>query len=207
MMKKADTTEIHELTRAVIAKQVTALNARRSQIVSQRASWYANAVKQGFDSSTPMVDADERAAREHAKHLLNGNAPESLSLPPAISLDKQLAREQRGIDIAIKVLLDKDLVARTTEAVIWGEENNVVWRNIAGEIVLAMLRLEALKLRAQELLDTCPDIMAIKLPVWLVGHHLEPVHPSVVPLNELRSMALAEGVITQAQIRKTENVE
>jgi hypothetical protein len=58
------------------------------------------------------MHADERAAFEHARHVLNGHAPPELSIPPeeAISLDRILLRKQRGNEIALKILSDEDLV-------------------------------------------------------------------------------------------------
>src|SRR5439155_14282924 len=105
------------LTCAEIDRQVRLHSERRRQIINERAAMYASALKNGTSGETPVVDADERAAREHAKGLLNGAAPESLSLPPEITRDRMLLREQRGIEIALKILTDKSLVSRAADAV------------------------------------------------------------------------------------------
>src|SRR6266702_1356460 len=97
-------TEIHDLTTAEIGRQVKIHVERSQQIMTERAAMYASALKNGGWRDTPVVDADERAAREHAKSLLNGSAPESLSLPPEITRDRMLLREQRGIEIVLKIL-------------------------------------------------------------------------------------------------------
>src|SRR5258707_5431887 len=102
-----NTNDIHALTTAEIGRQVRMHSERRKQIVAERAAMYASALKNGTTGETPVVDADERAAREHAKHLLNGSAPESLNLPPEIARDRILLREQRGIEITLKILTHK----------------------------------------------------------------------------------------------------
>jgi hypothetical protein len=205
MMKQtsAASAEIHELTVAEIARQVNALAGRRQQIVNERASTYAHALKNGGGGDSPLVDADERAAREHAKTLLNGSAPASLSLPPDITRDKVLYREQRGIDIALKILGDKGLVARAAAAVEWAEANADEWRQIARDTVLTAMRLDELERRAASLLDQCIDITAVNLPMAnLLGGR--PI--SETPVSDLIEIALAKGVVTPAEIRKAKNV-
>jgi hypothetical protein len=164
---------------------------------------YANALKNGVSSESPAVDADERAAREHAKNLLNGSAPASLSLPPEITRDKILYREQRGIEIALKILADKDLVARAADAVAWAEANDSRWRALCREITLTAIKLEALEHSARELIEQCCELSAVRLPMAnIVGGR----SISEIPLGDLTETALAEGVVTSAEIRKAKNV-
>ena len=140
--------QIHALTVSEINRQVAIHSARRRQIVEQRASIYAAAQKNGSASDAPIIDADEKAAREHAKKLLNGAAPASLSaLESGVTLDKFLYREKRGIDIALKILDDQELVAKAVEAVEWGEAHSAEWRQLAREITLTAVRLDALDAR------------------------------------------------------------
>ena len=142
--KNAET--IHALTILEVHRQVAIHAARRAQIVEQRRTLYAAALKNGGATNTPVLDADEKAAREHARALLNGAAPPSLSSSPeaGITLDKVLYREQRGIDIALKILNDKELVARSVEAVEWAGAHGAEWRALAREITLAAVRLDSL---------------------------------------------------------------
>jgi hypothetical protein len=194
------TSEIHELTTAEIARQIRGHSERHRQIVAERGSMYAAALKNGGASGfPPLIDDDEKAARLHAKHLLNGAAPESLSLPPEITRDRMLLREQRGIEIALKILTDQDLTARATEAVQWAEANGDRWRTLCREIVLTTIKLEALKHGASELLGHCPDIFAVRLPMANIAI-------SEIPINELTETALTAGVVTSAEIRKAQNV-
>jgi hypothetical protein len=163
-------TEIHALTTAEIGRQVKIHTDRSRQIINERAAMYAHALKNGGRVDTPMVDADERAAREHAKSLLNGSAPESLSLPPEITRDRMLLREQRGIEITLKVLADKTLVARAAEAVGWAEANRGEYRALCREITLTAIRLEAVEARARRLLEGCGDLFAVRLPMVIVAN-------------------------------------
>jgi len=200
-----NTSEIHELTSAEIARQIRMHSERRLQITNERASIYSSALKNGGATETPaVIDDDEKAARSHAKHLLNGAAPESLSsVESSITLDKKLYREQRGIDIALKILADKDLVARATEAVEWAEAHSDEWRQLVREIVITTIRLNALERRAGELLGGCGDIFAVRLPlVNVIGGRAI----SETPIGDLTETALAQGVVTSAEIRKAQNV-
>ena len=162
--------QIHALTVSEINRQVAIHSARRRQIVEQRASIYAAAQKNGSASDAPIIDADEKAAREHAKTLLNGAAPASLSaLESGVTLDKFLYREMRGIDIALKILDDQELVAKAVEAVEWGEaQHGAEWRQLARDITLTAVRLDALDRGARQLLAGCPDLLAVQLPMTVI---------------------------------------
>jgi hypothetical protein len=195
-------TEIHALTTAEIGRQVKIHTDRSRQIINERAAMYAHALKNGGRVDTPMVDADERAAREHAKSLLNGSAPESLSLPPEITRDRMLLREQRGIEITLKVLADKTLVARAAEAVEWAEANRDEYLALCREITLTAIRLEAVEARARRLLEGCGDLFAVRLPMVIIANSRS---ISEIPLGDLKDAALAEGVVTQGEIRQAQN--
>src|SRR5258706_7091999 len=196
-----NTSDIHALTTAEIGRQVRMHSERRKQIVNERAAMYAGALKNGGSVETPIVDDDERAARSHAKRLLNGAAPESLSLPPEITRDRMLLREQRGIEIALKILGDKDLVARAADAVAWAEANGDRWRALCREITLTAIKLEALEQGARDLIGQCVDPFAVRLPMANVigGRAI-----SEMPVSELSETALAQGIITASDIKKAE---
>ena len=198
-MATKNTETIHALTTAEIFRQVKIHGDRSRQIINERAAMYANALKNGVRGDTPIVDADERAAREHAKSLLNGSAPQSLSLPPEITRDRMLLREQRGIEIVLKILSDKALVSRASEAVEWAEANGDQWRALCRDIMLTAIKLDALERAAQEMIGRCPDIFAVNLPL---GNKIGGRAISEIPLSDLTEAALAAGVISGAEIRK-----
>jgi len=199
MAKNTDT--IHALTVAEINRQVKIHVERSQQIMNERAAMYASALKNGYSGDTPVVDADERAAHEHAKSLLNGSAPDSLSLPPEITRDRMLLREQRGIEIVLKILGDKSLVARATEAVEWAEAHGPQWRALCRDLTLTAIKLDALERATQELIGKCPDIFAVNLPM---GNVVGGRAISETPISDLTETALSQGIVTSAEIRKAQ---
>lgn len=197
MSKQTRDSEIHDLTAAEISRQLIALAERDQQITNELADRYRSALKNG--GPAPIIDADEQASREHARSLLNGSAPESLSAAPELNRDKILYREKRGIAIAMKILASKSLVARATEAVIWAEEHADEWKSLCRDVVLTANRLASLEESAQRLLDQCIDVHSIRLPmVNVVGGR--PI--SDTPISELTEAALAAAVVTSAEVRK-----
>jgi hypothetical protein len=192
-------TTIHELTTVEIARQTAPLAARLQEIINMRAENYRTA----SNVSTTIVDPDERAAREHAKYLLNGSAAGSLFLPPKIQPDRELLREQRGIEIALKIYASKDLVARATEAIQWAEANHNGWLELCRAITLTAIKLDALEVSAQRLLEQCIDVSSIRLPMAnIIGGRAI----SETPISDLTERALAAGVITASEVKKAKNV-
>jgi hypothetical protein len=198
--KQTSASEIHELTTAEIGRQTTVIVERDRQITAELAERYKNALKNG--GPPPMIDADEQAAREHARSLLNGSAPESLSLAPELNRDKILYREKRGIAIALKILASKDLVARAVEAVRWAEEHDGEWRALCRDIVLAAVRLNELEARSQRLLGQCIDVSSIRLPM---ANKIGGRAISETPIAELTEIGLAAGIVTSAEIKKAKS--
>jgi hypothetical protein len=201
MAMKNTEIEIHELTRAEIARQVGALSERRNRIIQDRADIYASRTKNGLPS--PAYTVDETAARAIAKRLLNGAAPESLSAPLETGdRDILLSREQRGIEIASKILNDKAMAASAAEAVIWGEENRKRWRSLCNQMALAAVRMDALERSMQALIESCPDPFAVRLP--LANTVSRPI--SDTPVREWVENAPAEDVINRSEVEKAMHV-
>jgi hypothetical protein len=113
-----------------------------------------------------------------------------------------LAREQAGIDIVLKVLNDKSLVATAAAAVEWAEENGAKWAGICREVVLATARLDALHKTASELLASCPDIGAARL---VLGNYIGG-DPTSVSVDDLIAAAEAQGVVNAADLKKVRHV-
>jgi hypothetical protein len=198
MAKHTDT--IHQMARAEIARQVQALTERRNAITDERRRLYEVQRKTG--NAGPVLDTHELAARKVAKSILNGSAPESL-VPPdtssSITLDNKLAIEARGIDIALKILSDKDVEAKAAEAVLWAEANRDKWRELCRDVVLTSIRLDALGASVDEMLASCPDPFAVNMAM---GSLVEAKHISEPFLNELTSAALSAGIVTQSDVKK-----
>ena len=200
-MPTKDTETIHALTRAEIGRQIKIHAARRAAIIEERAALYGQ--HGPAMGASPAIDDDERASREHARGLLNGNAPKSLLAPPALTRDRVLAREQRALELVLKILSSDEVEARAAEAVRWSEENADRWRILCREIILVAIRLHALECSARELLDQCVDLHAVRLPLAnVIGGR--PI--SETSLGEIAERALHEGVITSAEKRKAEHV-
>ena len=129
--------------------------------------------------------------------------PKSLLAPPALTRDRVLAREQRALELVLKILSSDEVEARAAEAVRWSEENADRWRILCREIILVAIRLHALECSARELLDQCVDLHAVRLPLAnVIGGR--PI--SETSLGEIAERALHEGVITSAEKRKAEHV-
>ena len=192
--------EIHAITTAEIRRQIEVHRARRAQIIEERAALFGAA---GKFTSPAVINEDEKASREHARALLNGHAPKSLSMPPAISRDRILLREERALDLVLKILGDESIAARATEAVAWAEEHGDEWRAVCCQIILTALRLDALECRARNLLEQCVDLHAVKLPLAnVIGGR--PI--SETSLSELAERALGAGIITSSAKGKAEHV-
>jgi hypothetical protein len=198
--KQTGNSEIHELTTVEIGRQTTILAARDVEITNELADRYKTSQRNG--GPTPIMDADEQAAREHARSLLNGSAPESLSLAPELNRDKILYREKRGIAIALKILASKDLVARATEAVMWAEAHRDQWTSLCHDITLSAIRLDALEVSARRLLEQCIDVHSIRLPM---ANKIGGRSISGTPIAELTEIALAAGVVTAGEVKKAKS--
>jgi hypothetical protein len=209
-MATKNTETVHELTRAEIARQKGIHADRRLQITKQRADLYLRSSKGGAPALSLSVE--EKAARAHAKRLLNGAAPASLDPPGEVdfsSVDMALAVEQRGIDIALKVLGDKDLLARAAEAVNWAETHADRWRQLVRETIVTAAKSEALELAMSSLIGECVDIDAINLPMAnMVGHRCMNTIAGFVEVtpNDLIEAGLRAGIVSQRDIDKVKNV-
>jgi hypothetical protein len=216
MMTKYATTvdpEIHDLTRAEIARQIRALVTEREQITSQRAALY----QRSSNGGSSLLSVDEKAARSYAKFVLGGVAPAELE-PPAsefdhASMDRQFAAKQRGLDIAIRILGNQELAARAAEAVAWAETHAAKWRNLVRETIMAAARLEALERAAADVIAQCPDISAISWPLTnLVGTKERQVsglgYTGFMPVtpDDLIEAGLAAGIVQPREIDKARNV-
>jgi hypothetical protein len=209
-MATKNTETAHELTRAEIARQITHLFEENRQFIEQRVDLQTRASTGG--GYTSSLSVDERAALAYAKIKLNGHAPPSLEPSSELdfsSLDRQLAVKQRGNEIAIKILSDKDLLARAAEAVNWAETHADRWRQLVHETIVTAAKLEALELAVSTLIGECVDIDAISLPMAnMVGHRCMNTIGGRVEVrpSDLIEAGLKAGLVTQREIEKAKNV-
>jgi hypothetical protein len=196
-MKTSPTTT----TTTELRRQIATLDARRAVITTELAAIYAESVKQGASARAPvLLDEDEKAARSHALSLLSGIDTAKFSLPPEISRERELFRERRGIDLALKILTDKLDEATEAATVRWWKTAEPKWRELVRQAVLAKVRLHALDRRAEAMFEGI-DLLAV--PRMQMGHFIGTVSPT--PLHEITAAALEAGVVSRAEIKEAEN--
>jgi hypothetical protein len=187
--------EIHELAARDFHSQIKANNGRLMGVIKELAAIY----KSGSASTPPpALTEDERAARQIAKNILNGEEID-LFVPPEVDREKLLYREKRGIELAIDILNKKYSDARAAQAVAAAEALKPGWRKLMRERTLTRVRLDALDRQAQEILEQSPDRSAIDLPLMnTVGW--QPV--GEMALEHLIKPSLEADLVTAAELRK-----
>jgi hypothetical protein len=182
-----------------IRRQIAALNERRAAITVELQAIFAETVKRGVASSSPiLLDDDEKAARQHALSLLSGVATD-ISLPPEVSRERELFRERRGIDLALAVLARKLEDATAAAVAKWWKAQEAKWQALAREMVLAAIRLNALDRRAEAMFT---GIETVHLPPVALGRFIGIV--AQTPIHELVAAAMESGVLTRAEIQEVE---
>jgi hypothetical protein len=193
----------HPKTAFEIRQALRKLAERDRALTSEAAELY-RATQAGTAPSQPLSDHNRRVTA-HIQLLMNGSTPHHL-LVPAISRDEQIRVERDAIAFVSKNLSQQEDSARYDEAEQWVTENDKPWRARCREIVLAAERLAALEESARQFLlpidGTCVKIamgstIASGLSLLGIGD----------PVREMRSAALSEKIITEAEIRKAQNVE
>src|SRR5690348_17311376 len=113
-MNKHSEAQTHAQIRAEIASRVEALADELRKVIAEQVKIAPEVLKGG----STFFSTDEQASRELAKTLLNGHAPASLTYERSsvIDVDRNLRRRRRALEIALGILHNEDLVARTAEA-------------------------------------------------------------------------------------------
>jgi hypothetical protein len=195
----------HPSTRAEFQQMRAALFERKRTLQNEGAANYA-AMKSGSPPSRPLSD-HERRVTAHIQLLMNGSTPPHL-LMPAATRDEQIRSEIDAIDFVERDLGRQEELVLQREAEQWVFEHAAEWRALCREIVLAAVRLAALEDRARaaiEPIQSRPSIGGLAMGSS-IGSGLSLLGIGD-PLLDLRSQALKEGVVTNAEIRKAANVE
>jgi hypothetical protein len=193
----------HPVTLAEIRRAQRDLVARALELRTEGAANY-RALQSGTAPSRPLSD-HERRVTAHIQKMMNGSTPAHL-LAPAVSRDDQIRAELDAIDFVSRDLARREEQVRYDEAEKWVSDNAKEWRALCREIVLAAERLAALEESARQFL----------LPIE--GTHVKIAMGSTIasglsllgvgdPLREMRSAALSEKIVSEAEIRKAQNVE
>jgi hypothetical protein len=205
MSKQPTTPDIghHPSTVAEIRKVLRDLGVRDRELQTEGAENY-RALQAGTAPSRPLSD-HERRVTAHIQKLMNGSTPSHL-LMPAVSRDDQIRAERDAIAFVARDLARQEELARYSEAETWVAENDKPWRALCREIMLAAERLAALEESARQFLmpiESCHLKIAMGSTIGS-GLSLLGIGD---PLLDLRSAALKEKIVTEAEIRKAKNVE
>jgi hypothetical protein len=190
----------HPVTVTEIRQVQQDLAARDRELRNEGAENY-RALQAGTAPSRPISD-HERRVTAHIQKLMNGSTPSHL-LVPAVSRDDQIRAELDAIAFVSRDLARREEQARYDEAEKWVSDNAKQWHALCREIVLAAERLAALEENARQFL----------LPIE--GTHVRIAMGSTIasglsllgigdPLQEMRSAALQEKIVTEAEIRKAQ---
>jgi hypothetical protein len=194
----------HPTTVAEIRQTMAALSERERALQNEgAASW--KAMQAGSPPSRPLSDHDRRVTA-HIQLLMNGSTPSHL-LVPAVSRDQQIRAELDAIAYVGRDLGRKLDDAQHHEAEQWVLDHATEWRALCREIVLAGVRLASLEERARDM------IAQIQSPWPVSGLAMGNSIGSGLsllgvgdPLQELRTGALKEGIVTNSELKKAQNV-
>lgn len=191
--------EIHALTVNEISRQTGDYSKRRQKITAELAAICASH-KAGDPIEQPLSD-HARNVRERAKAMLNGYAPPSLTLPPAVTRETELTIERDAIDIVLKALSQSELVARAAEAAQWIIKNEPSWREMCRQRVLAEVRAEALKDLALKMQEAAGGIYAVPLPMarFILSRD--------VTVADMCHAALEAGIVSRTDLERAANVD
>jgi hypothetical protein len=146
----------------------------------------------------------ERRVTAHIQLLMNGSTPQHL-LVPVVSRDEQIRAELDAIAFVVRDLGRQEELAREREDQQWIVEHATEWRALCREIVLVAVRLESLEERARETLKAIQSWPVSGLAMGrTIGSGLSLLGIGD-PLLDLRTDALKEGVVTNAEIKKAQN--
>ncbi|WP_342728873.1 hypothetical protein AAFG07_20860 [Bradyrhizobium sp. B097] len=191
-------------TSAEIRAVRSALSEHDRALMSEDAGIYQASLK-GLPPPRPLTE-HECMVRDHLKTLLNGSTPAHFLGGSDVSRLQQIRANREAIAIADKHWAQKEGEAREREAQEYIDRNADAWREVCREIVFTSTRLLALENRAREMLEPVQGAWGLNIAMATTiasGFSLLGVGD---PLRELHDAAVAERIVTQAEIRKTQNV-
>jgi hypothetical protein len=186
--------------------------ARRELFVRQRAlqeegAASFKAMQAGAPPSRPLSD-HERRVTAHIQLLMNGSTPAHLLVPP-VSRDDQIRAELDAIAYVDRDLGRREEDAQEREAQQWVIDHDAQWRGLCREIVLAAVKLASLEERAREMLEPTQSSPPGSIRGLAMGASVGS-GLSILgigdPLVDLRTAALKEGIVTNSEIKKAQNV-
>jgi hypothetical protein len=160
------------------------------------------AIQAGTATSRPLSD-HERRVTAHIQLMMNGSTPPHL-LTPAISRGEQIRAERDAIAYVQRGLSRQEELARYSEAETWVAENDKPWRALCREIVLCATRLASLEERARKMLEPIEGVWVVMPMGATIASGLSLLGIGD-PLIDMRTAALKEKIVTDAEIRKAQN--
>jgi hypothetical protein len=193
----------HPVTVAEIRQVQLDLAVRVRELQNEGAGNY-QALQAGTAPSRPLSD-HERRVTAHIQKLMNGSTPSHL-LVPAVSRDDQIRAELDAIAFVSRDLGRRTELARYSEAETWVAENDKPWRALCREIILCATRLASLEERARKMLGPIEGVCVVMPMGTTIGSGLSLLGIGD-PLIDMRTAALKEKIVSEAEIRKAQNVE
>jgi hypothetical protein len=193
----------HPTTAAELRQAQRTLGERDRALMAEAAENYRGS-QLGIAPSRPLSD-HERRVTGHIQLLMNGSTPAHL-LTPAILREDQIRAERDAIAYVQRELIRQEDLARHSEAENWVAEHDKLWRSLCKEIVLCATRLASLEEHARKMLEPIEGAY-VALPMGsTIGSGLSLLGIGD-PLLDMRTAALKERIVTDAEIRKAQNVE
>jgi hypothetical protein len=202
-MNKRTRDEIDHLTVAEVRRQAAVFSEKRRAVIAELAT--IQTTRQKGAPPALLLSDHEKQAHSRAVQLLNGHAG-ILKLPEAGDREAELMVEADALDLVLRGLRDQEAIARAADAVRWVEANKGKWAALCRDIVLTAVKLQALEQRARDMIAELPDWAPGLALGGLIGGRSIYDGSTEDPTREARDAALAQGVVSDAEIRKAQNV-
>lgn len=193
----------HPSTVAEIRQAIRKL-AERERVLTDEDAENWRAMQAGNAPSRPLSD-HERRVTGHIQLLMNGSTPQHL-LVPAVSRGDQIRAERDAIAFVSRNLSRQEELARTREAERWVSDNARAWRAVCREIVLCAIKLASLEERARNMLESIEGTCVAMPMAATIGSGLSLLGIGD-PLLDMRTAAIEQRIVTEAEVRKAQNVE
>ena len=137
---------------------------------------------------------------------LNGHSPAQFFLQPVPRIS-QINVEVAAIDLCLRALEQKEVVATAAQAAEWIIEHGDAWRALCREIILCGERLHALEDRALKIRQAQGyTVHGLDLAEFIgTGRTLLGCNWINDPISRVRTTALAAKIITERDLKEARN--
>jgi len=137
---------------------------------------------------------------------MNGATPPEMLLPPAASREQAIDVEREAIDYVLRTLSSHELLALDREGEQWAAEYASAWKALCKQIVLMAAKLETLEERARKMLESAPGWPIHGLAMGRTIGSGSSILGIGDPLGEMKQAAIAEGIVSESEIRRASDV-